>query len=93
MIAWFKNRFKEKENPAPRVIDKPEMRFANAISGQIGILAPKEDITPYESAQLVNLIGFLILNGLSINGPRLDTQKFIKDHGLERHFRKADPVV
>ena len=90
MITWLKRLFKEEEKSLPRIIDKPELRFTDAIKGQMSIFDPKDDITPYESAQISNLIGYLILNRYS--GTRLDTQKFIENHHLERHFSKAPPI-
>lgn len=90
MITCLKSFFKEEEKSLPKIVDKPELRFANAIKGQICIFDPKDDITPYEAAQISNLIGYLILNQYS--GTRLDTQKFIEDHQLERHFSKAPPI-
>ena len=90
MITWLKSFFKKEEKSPHRIIDKPELRFANAIKGQMSILDPKDDITPYEAAQISNLMGYLILNRYSET--RLDTQKFIEDHHLERHFSKAPPI-
>ena len=86
MITWLKSLFKKEERSAPKIISKPELMFANAIRGQMCILSPKEDITPYEAAQLTNLIGYLTLNRYTISNTRLDVEKFIEDNNLQRHF-------
>lgn len=42
---------------------------------------PQDDITPVEIARLLQVFTCILITQVP-----LDTQRFIRDHGLERHF-------
>lgn len=50
------------------------------MDGETYFFEPSEDITPYEAVMFSKL--FLLLT----QRPRLDVEKYIKKHGLDRHF-------
>jgi hypothetical protein len=52
----------------------------------LGELQPKHDITPLESAHLAMALTGALFSG-EIGMYYVDIVGFIKEHGLERHFR------
>ena len=55
----------------------------------IGRLEPHKDITPYECICLTMLL--CVATHAAIGNQKVDYASFIHEHGLQRHFVKAEP--
>lgn len=71
-----------------KVISQPDTRFLGLIPGKSVTFNPRADITPYESAQLCNLMMYLILKSFRTKTDvEFDGAKFVADNNLTRHFK------
>lgn len=62
------------------MIGKPDPRSAHIIFLSLGVLTPRDDMTPVEA---VRVAGMMVMASA---GSNVDFVEYAKLHGLERHF-------
>lgn len=90
IFKYFRNLFSKAptKGETKKIISQPDTRFLGLIPGKAVTLNPQADITPYESAQLCNLMTYLILKNLRTKtNVKFDGAKFVADNNLTRHFK------